>query len=1530
MGEKGPQSEGETTPNESHAKFDGTVEVMGNEDEAEQVPPDVEELMPEEAEPMRNPPDPIKPDAATIELHRKTHIPFRIWCLFCLLGRGLGEQRGRHIGRAHAIARVGIDYWFITTGSLWRRDELKELKYEMNGEGEAKLTADRNAGKVVKCIIIRCYKTGCIFAHVVPCKGLDEDNYVLNLVVSAVAWLGHAKLILKSDGEAAITKLVRRSLEEIKCNVEGIDTATSEESHPYDSQANGGTEVGIRNVRGLFRSLKLGLEERIGNQLPPSHPLTPWILEHTALLLNACTRGTDGKTSWERARGRPFGLRSHEFGESVVWKQPAKGPQHDPEGNMGPRQHVGTFFGYNKVSNSYRIMTENGDMVKARSLTARPIEDRWHPEVLKATTVTPWRLRKKEDAAKSQLGPPVERQEPPARAPTTTARRLKITKRMLKDPRIGTSEGCQQCRHFRSFGETKDGLAHSEPCRKRILEAVAQTDDGMARLVKHEERIDRAISERIHDAQEQAGPVAAGSRGVAARASTDPDPAADAQHEDFPRDGAETPRALDEPNEPASDSGGPSAEGAADDDMTDDGGAGSPDDNRDTEMTVGCVSLEEAHVQLLSCLGVQGGAYRRENRRAYNRIVSEIYSPPRVTRMVSCMPSLKLLPGYALDITVDDPDDGQPWDFDDKTKREKARRLIREQKPLFLIGSPMCTAWCAWQRLNEVKGDPEKIRRAKIRARVHLDFVMELYAEQVEGGRYFLHEHPKSATSWEEASVNKVMQIDGVKLVHADQCQYGSEVTFGKYRGRPVKKPTGFMSNAPALLESLERKCGGHGGECSRREGGKHAICQGKIAKEAAKYSRGLCRAIVKGMHNQMRSVGIVRDHEIGLHAVTDEPAVETLIKDQDPRYSGKFKDDITGQVLRDDLVREARKKELEYFKTKGVWAKRPRREARQVTGRGPISVRWVDVNKGDDLCPKYRSRLVARQLKAHDRSNASYFAPTPPLEALRTVLSLAATKLKHWQPDYRPDSDSRMQLSFLDISRAYFNAKTDSASPTYVSLPPEDDDCEEKCALLLRHMYGTRAAADGWQEEYSSFLVSVMGFKQGTASPCLFRHPNRQIALSVHGDDFTAAGAKPDLDWYESKMKEHYELTTQPRMGPGAEDAKEAVVLNRIIRWTDKGVEMEADPRQAEKLISECGMEGVNTVATPGIRVSFAEAENDHPLPDHLHTAFRGAAARANYLAADRLDCQFAAKEVCRWMAKPSSSSWQALKRLCRYLVGLPRLVHIYRWQEVDTVDVYTDTDWNGCPRTRKSTSGGCVVLGSHTIKTWSSTQASVSLSSGEAEFNGVVRGSGVGLGYCSLLRDLGHELPLRVWTDSSAALGICSRQGLGKLRHLDTHTLWVQQAVRAGQVDLRKIDGEVNPADVFTKHSLTRERLMSLVRLFDAEYRGGRAPNAAQTRKAPIGRKTIAEADIEKEAINEIHDDGQRDPVMPHRIYSKDQLNELYPAFTVPDAPDADDPLAGEQDHLLDHGLKRAQEIMKEAEDSGRKRYAEMIRQR
>ena len=78
----------------------------------------------EEVFPLRAAPAPVKPCAADVEEHNITHISYRSWCDSCVDGRGFGEQRGRHVGRAHEIPIVGIDYWYIATGDLKLRKEL--------------------------------------------------------------------------------------------------------------------------------------------------------------------------------------------------------------------------------------------------------------------------------------------------------------------------------------------------------------------------------------------------------------------------------------------------------------------------------------------------------------------------------------------------------------------------------------------------------------------------------------------------------------------------------------------------------------------------------------------------------------------------------------------------------------------------------------------------------------------------------------------------------------------------------------------------------------------------------------------------------------------------------------------------------------------------------------------------------------------------------------------------------------------------------------------------------------------------------------------------------------------------------------------------------------------------------------------------------------------------------------------------------------------------------------------------------------
>ncbi len=188
--------------------------------------------------------------------------------------------------------------------------------------------------------------------------------------------------------------------------------------------------------------------------------------------------------------------------------------------------------------------------------------------------------------------------------------------------------------------------------------------------------------------------------------------------------------------------------------------------------------------------------------------------------------------------------------------------------------------------------------------------------------------------------------------------------------------------------------------------------------------------------------------------------------------------------------------------------------------------------------------------------------------------------------------------------------------------------------------------------------------------------------------------------------------------------------------------------------------------------------------------TLHRATAARANYLALDRPEISYCAKELCRRMSAPRQADLQGLRRLCRFLLGCPRLVYHFKWQSPSQpLRVHCDTDFAGCVLTRRSTSGGCPAVGGHLIKHWSVTQKTVTLSSGEAELGGVVKGATEALGVRSLVRDLGIELAIELFADSAAAIGICRRTGVGRVRHLAVGQLWVQERLRTGELKLFKV---------------------------------------------------------------------------------------------------------------------------------------------
>ena len=226
--------------------------------------------------------------------------------------------------------------------------------------------------------------------------------------------------------------------------------------------------------------------------------------------------------------------------------------------------------------------------------------------------------------------------------------------------------------------------------------------------------------------------------------------------------------------------------------------------------------------------------------------------------------------------------------------------------------------------------------------------------------------------------------------------------------------------------------------------------------------------------------------------------------------------------------------------------------------------------------------------------------------------------------------------------------------------------------------------------------------------------------------------------------------------------------------------------------------------------------------------------------------------------------------------------------------------------------------MLGLHLAKSWSSTQPNPALSSGEAEYYGVVKAAGVGLGYQALILDLGIELPLRLWTDSSAAIGVTSRQGVGKIRHLDTRTLWVQQAVRTGRIEVRKVKGTENPADLFTEHLPTAEKLEQLVGLFGGRFEKGRAECAPKMRRDRLTQTTLGTTHyVGSTACNVEQDEICDLTCLPHTSHNHE---DLYGKFVAPKEAYPETP--EETDAIEEHGLTIAKDIQDQSDRCGRKR--------
>ena len=242
--------------------------------------------------------------------------------------------------------------------------------------------------------------------------------------------------------------------------------------------------------------------------------------------------------------------------------------------------------------------------------------------------------------------------------------------------------------------------------------------------------------------------------------------------------------------------------------------------------------------------------------------------------------------------------------------------------------------------------------------------------------------------------------------------------------------------------------------------------------------------------------------------------------------------DDVNNVFLDAEEVKKARALEMEFFHKLGVYKRVPRARIKETNGK-LISTKWIDTNKGDRDKPNYRSRLVGREF--NEGRDDTLYASTPPLEALRYIVSHAAT-----EDPKRPGV--RRELMINDVRRAYFYAK--QKRNVFINLPAEDPEAkEDEVGQLLLCLYGTRDAAKEWQGTLSDHL-RTLGFVPGLGHPSVFKHEERGLCVLVHGDDYFTSGHTDQLDWLEKNLGEKFEIQTQ-RIGNGPGRELEGKILN-------------------------------------------------------------------------------------------------------------------------------------------------------------------------------------------------------------------------------------------------------------------------------------------------------------------------------------------------------------------------------------------------
>ena len=443
------------------------------------------------------------------------------------------------------------------------------------------------------------------------------------------------------------------------------------------------------------------------------------------------------------------------------------------------------------------------------------------------------------------------------------------------------------------------------------------------------------------------------------------------------------------------------------------------------------------------------------------------------------------------------------------------------------------------------------------------------------------------------------------------------------------------------------------------------------------------------------------------------------------------------------------------------------------------LSCRWVfKIKPETEHEPEtYKARLVVQGFRQKEGSDfGETFAAVARTNSLRILIALAAA--------------NNTRMTKLDVANAFLCSKMDV--DLYVHTPAGYPS-SAPFLKLLRALYGLKQAPRLWYGTLMKELVNL-GFQVAPTDSCVLVHKEKQCMLVIVVDDIIVCTNDEKLryvveDTLDKKFKIKAFGDVKSYIGLEIEYNKDVIILRQKAYIL--------------KLLERFGMLNCKPATTPASVSQPQDKHLDNPAPSG--TPYRELVGSLLYLFATRPDICVAVIKLSMHLEKPSVGNWMQAKRVLRYLAGTidkgveyPRNVSkLHLW-------AHTDSDWAGCKRTRKSTSGYAIFLDKGPICWRSKMQSIVALSSCEAEYIALVECIKEILWLLQHFKVLGVniESPVVIAIDNQAAIALAKNPVLHeKSKHIDTRHHFIRQAVQEGLIRLQYINTGENIADILTK---------------------------------------------------------------------------------------------------------------------------------